>query len=67
MHDGGVLRVDQRADLALRRLDHPRVAVSGAGHADSSGEIQVPAFVFVVQQDALTTGGQHTGRLFEDL
>ena len=42
--------VDQRADLPLRGLDHPRVAVSGAGHADAGGEIEVAAVVLVVEQ-----------------
>ena len=67
MHHRRVLGVDQRADLALRRLDHPRVAVPGAGHPDARGEVQVSAVVFVVQQHALSTGGQYAGRLLEDL
>ena len=66
VHDGGVLRVDQRADLALGRLDHAGVAMPGAGHADARGEVEVPAIVFVVQQHAFSTGGQYAGRLFEN-
>ena len=67
VHDGGVLRMDQRADLSLRRFDHTRVTVAGAGHADPSGEVEVSAIVLVVEQNALTAGREHTGRLFEDL
>ena len=67
VHDVGVLRVDQRADLALRSFDHPGVAVPGAGHADTGGEIEVSAVVLVVEQNAFTRRGQYTGRLFEDL
>ena len=59
--------VDERADLALGRLDHAGVAVPGAGHADARGEVEVPAVVFVVQQHALSAGGHYAGRLFEDL
>ncbi len=67
VHDGGVLRVDQRADLSLRRFDHAGVAVAGAGHADPCGEVEVSAVVFVVEQNALTAGREHAGRLLEDL
>ena len=58
VHDGRVLAMDQRADLALRGFDHPRVAVPGAGHADPRGEVEVSAVVLVVEQDAFTTGGE---------
>jgi len=43
------------------------VAMSSAGHADPGREIEVPATVLVVEQNALTTGREYSGRLFEDL
>jgi hypothetical protein len=67
VHDGGVLRVDQRADLPLRRFDHAGVTVPGAGHANTGGEIEVSAVVLVVEQNTLTARREHAGRLFEDL
>ena len=66
VHDGRVLAVDQRADLLLRRRDHPGVAVPGAGHPDAGGEVEVAAVVLVVELDALAAGDQYRGRLFED-
>ena len=66
VHHGGVLAVDQRRDLLLRRGDHLRVAVPGAGDPDPGGEVEVPAAVGVVQMDALAPRGLHGGRLLED-
>ena len=66
VHDGGVLRVDQRADLALGGLDDVGVAVSGAGDADAGGEVEIPSVVLVVEHGAFAAGGQHAGCLLED-
>ena len=66
MH-GRVLAVDQRADLSLRGLDHARVAVTGTGHADPGGEVEISAAVLVVEVDALAAGGEDAGRLLQDL
>ena len=67
VHDGRVLRVDERADLPLGRLDDARVAVPGTRDADARGEVEVPAVVLVVQQHAFASGGDHAGRLLQDL
>src|SRR5699024_7071043 len=45
MHDGRVLPVNEGADLLLRRLHHARMAVAGAGHADSRGEVEIPGAI----------------------
>ena len=66
VHDGRVLRVNQGADLLLSSLDDPRMAVPGAGHPDTGGEVEVAPVLLVVEDRALPAGGQHAGGLFED-
>jgi hypothetical protein len=64
--DGRVLSVDERRDLPLGRLDHLRVAVTGAGDSDAGGEVQVSALVLVEEKNAFPAGGHHAGRLLQD-
>src|SRR5699024_6152067 len=65
VHDGGVLRVDHLGDLRLRRLDHLRVAMTGAGHADAGGEVEMPTAVGVIQITALAALDEYAGGLLQ--
>jgi hypothetical protein len=67
VHDSRVLRVDDLADLFLGGRDDARMAVPGRGHPDPGGEVEVPAVLLVEQLDALTAGGDDSGRLLQDL
>ena len=65
VHHGRVLPVDQLGHLLLGRRHHARVAVTGAGHPDAGGEVQVPPTRLVVQMDAFASLDQDGGCLLQ--
>ncbi|SIL54734.1 Uncharacterised protein [Mycobacteroides abscessus subsp. abscessus] len=58
--------MDEGGYLPLRGLDHARMAMAGAHHTDSRGEIQVFAVCFVVQIATLASRRHHWGGLLEN-
>jgi len=57
--------MDQGRDLSLGRLDDPRMAVTGAGHADTGGEVEVSTVVLIIEVDALAASGDDAGCLLQ--
>lgn len=65
MHDGGVLRVDDLADLFACGFDDARMAVAGAGDADSGGEVEVSISIGPMDPTAGRVVDDNRGGLLE--
>ena len=55
MEDDIDLPVNEQARLLTNGFDHPRVTMTGIGHPDAAGEIQVGAAILVVNVTSLGT------------